>query len=180
MEKFHYWSTWNISNIITVEVREVSLQGAGGSLWSSVPSQNLLWSMPSGCLALDKCFCSGSIQKDTIRSGIRTHIYVVPRGQQRDFLTVCSHADWCESRKTQWECSLEAFVQGVGEQTKLVLVLCAHETGLIWTVRGGKPKYEEKARHSAKHATDRFSSSPQDISPEKREVPAGVINYFSS
>lgn len=127
MEKFHYWSTWNISNILTVEVREVSLQGAGGSLWSSVPSQNLLWSMPSGCLALDKWFCSGSIQKDTIRSGIRTHIYVVPRGQQRDFLTVCSHADWCESRKTQWECSLEAFVQGVGEQTKLVLVFCAHE-----------------------------------------------------
>lgn len=66
---------------------ETSLQNAGGSLWSSIPPQNLLWSMPSGCLALDKWFCSGSIQKDRVRSGIRTHtLYVAARAHRETYL----------------------------------------------------------------------------------------------
>lgn len=155
MEKFHYWSTWKFSNIITIEM---SLQDAGGPLCSSFPSQNLPCSMPSGCLALDKWFFSGSIPKDTGQAlGPTPCMWLLELIERCSLL---SHADQYESRKAQWEWSLEAFVQGVGMQIKLVLALCTHETGLIWIVHGGKPKCEEKARHGAKHAIDRFSSSP--------------------
>lgn len=138
METIHYRSTWNVSNIITVGV---SLQDAGGSLWSSAPSPDLLGSVPCGCLALDGPALAGARKAQSDEelgptSGTWSLLFWTPAKRVAHSLLSCTLV-WIHRSAVRM--LLSSLCAGCWRaEHNLVLVLHARETGLIWNSSWGK------------------------------------------